>query len=151
MRLDEMTEMNEGDEIVIRGDDPAAPAAAFQRTDGWRNTRSSSRLSLCDAKARHTPSTLMPFLAAGDLVVRGPCWQYGEEDGGPGSCGIVLKIDLWMDVAGDGVRVRWLGNGVENLYRKVLDVQVLEPMVRTAMHEPGQAVVQGNTVEVEWR
>ena len=34
-------------------------------------------------------------LNVGDTVVRGPDWGYGDEDGGPGSKGVVEALDEW--------------------------------------------------------
>ena len=113
-----------------------------------------------------------PTLAPGMIVVRGPEWRYGDEDGGPGSRGIVTKLDFWDGLAGQvsqeiydsspvsyirvrityviqGVRVHWLSSGVDNLYRVNDEVRGLEQVIWQSA--PGQGIVRGDHVEIEVR
>lgn len=57
------------------------------------------------------------FLRVGDHVVRSCDWEYGDEDGGIGSVGIVEEIVPWDGRTGAGVRVAWRSSGKENVYR----------------------------------
>lgn len=52
----------------------------------------------------------------GDIVERGPHWHYDNEDGGPGSRGIVLEVFDWLNnYSACGLIVRW-SNGTKNSY-----------------------------------
>jgi len=46
-------------------------------------------------------------LSPGSRVVRGPDWKRGDEDGGPGSIGIVLAVVDMNSQPNSGVRVNW--------------------------------------------
>ena len=62
----------------------------------------------------------------GDLVCRGPHWQYGDQDGGADKLGVIFEIVEWA--AGQkGLRVRW-SSGSLNVYRwAVVDRETLAP------------------------
>ena len=49
-------------------------------------------------------------ICVGDKVVRGPSWDWGEEDGGAGSFGEVLEVRAWKGKPDTGVSVRWASN-----------------------------------------
>lgn len=56
-------------------------------------------------------------LQVGDLVVRGPDFEYGNDDGGAGFQGEVLEFVKWKDKENAAVRVKWLENDNVNIYR----------------------------------
>eukprot|EP01041_Mallomonas_annulata_P000211 gene211-380_t len=57
-------------------------------------------------------------VAIGDKVVRGPSWDWGDQDGGAGSFGEVIHIRAWKGKNNAGVAVRWKSNNnFEGLYR----------------------------------
>ncbi|KAF1320211.1 Hect e3 ubiquitin ligase, partial [Globisporangium splendens] len=57
------------------------------------------------------------LLRVGDQVVRSCDWEYGDEDGGVGSVGVVEEIVPWESSTGAGVRVLWRTSGKERVYR----------------------------------
>jgi hypothetical protein len=72
-------------------------------------------------------------LPVGTLVTRGPDWEWGEQDGGPGNVGEVIPCDI---VNKGLVRVKWTNGYVES-YRmgydgkfdlKVVDYPTLDPL-----------------------
>ena len=75
-------------------------------------------------------------LCVGDLVVRGPGWCWGSEDGGPGAgaVGEVIELRAWKGRPATGARVHWR-NGRVGLYRwaydGVFDVAYLKPGERS--------------------
>ncbi|CAM9310758.1 unnamed protein product [Chrysoparadoxa australica] len=56
-------------------------------------------------------------IAVGDRVVRGKDWDWGEQDGGPGSFGDVVEIKAWKGKPSAGVKVRWRDLDFCGLYR----------------------------------
>ncbi|OWZ23507.1 HECT E3 ubiquitin ligase [Phytophthora megakarya] len=89
-------------------------------------------------------------LSIGDLVIRSPDWEYSEEDGGPGSIGIVQEIIGWGSHGGKGLRVRWQENGFENVYRYGVngryDVQNLD----NAKYHNAPLIFRGNRILYEF-
>ena len=94
-------------------------------------------------------------LAVGERVVRGPDWRWGRQDGGPGSPGTVVEIDVPAAGAdaGDGtgiVRVRWDhghvdvycdgARGLHDVARRVPPAVCTEaaPAVRVEDSEPSE-------------
>ena len=67
------------------------------------------------------------IMKVGVKVQRGPDWQYGKQDGGRQSVGIVIEIGSWRTDASttedtleekfDRVRVLWKDTGSSNVYR----------------------------------
>ena len=57
---------------------------------------------------------LYPPLHPGDRVIRGPDWQWANQDGN--GEGTVVCIKEWKGVPNKGVRVKW-DVGDENVYR----------------------------------
>jgi hypothetical protein len=53
----------------------------------------------------------------GDLVVRGPAWEWGTEDGEPGSVGRVTAVKPWKGKENTALQVLWLEGGFEETYR----------------------------------
>ena len=60
-------------------------------------------------------SSLQKKISVDDKVVRGPKWEFGDEDGGIGSIGVVKKVTSWKG-SGTAVLVEW-ANGFEALYK----------------------------------
>jgi hypothetical protein len=56
-------------------------------------------------------------ISVGDMVVRGPAWEWGDQDGGAGSLGEVVEIKSWKGKSGAGVQVHWLETDYTALYR----------------------------------
>jgi hypothetical protein len=71
----------------------------------------------CPSWILSEPQKRNTLLRKGDRVVRGQDWRYAEEDGGAGSIGKVVAIVPWEGSVGSAVRVKWLTNGRENIYR----------------------------------
>ena len=73
--------------------------------------------------SRHySPSTVAQVsgLSVGSRVVRGPSWEYGDQDGGAGSPGTIVEITSWKGQEGRGVKVHWdcvSDNSIVNQYR----------------------------------
>lgn len=44
------------------------------------------------AKGSKSSSGALASIAVGDSVVRGPAWNWGEDDGGPGGYGTVIDV-----------------------------------------------------------
>lgn len=44
------------------------------------------------AKGSKSSSGALASIAVGDFVVRGPAWNWAEDDGGPGGYGIVIDV-----------------------------------------------------------
>ena len=53
-------------------------------------------------------------MVAGLRVVRGPNWQWNNQDGGEGTLGTVEGITSWSNVEGEGVSIRWDGGNCYN-------------------------------------
>ena len=89
----------------------------------------STRLALVEA----TPAAAILdvdgelVMKVGVKVQRGPDWQYGKQDGGKRSIGIVIEIGSWRtpqrakdddpEDKHDRVRVLWKATGTSNVYR----------------------------------
>lgn len=56
-------------------------------------------------------------ISVSDRVVRGPTWDWGDQDGGAGCFGEVIEVTTWKGKANAGVSVRWLDNNFVGLYR----------------------------------
>uniref|UniRef100_K3X8T3 MIB/HERC2 domain-containing protein n=1 Tax=Globisporangium ultimum (strain ATCC 200006 / CBS 805.95 / DAOM BR144) TaxID=431595 RepID=K3X8T3_GLOUD len=67
--------------------------------------------------AQETYKRKSTLLRAGDQVVRSCDWEYGDEDGGVGSVGVVEEVVPWEGSTGAGVRVLWRTSGKERVYR----------------------------------
>lgn len=53
----------------------------------------------------------------GDIVQRGPQWRSGDDDGGVGKGGVVIKVFSWLGkFPGRGVTVRWAASRLQNSY-----------------------------------
>ncbi|XP_077982651.1 uncharacterized protein LOC144437563 [Glandiceps talaboti] len=63
-------------------------------------------------------------MKVGVRVVRGPTWEWGNQDGGPGSVGNVYKVDTGERF---NVNVRW-PNGKKNHYRYGSGVKDVKPL-----------------------
>ena len=46
---------------------------------------------------------LFPTIRPGMHVIRGPDWQWGNQDGGPGRQGIVINVKDWKGIPNSGV------------------------------------------------
>eukprot|EP00604_Paraphysomonas_vestita_P004359 CAMPEP_0174825720 /NCGR_PEP_ID=MMETSP1107-20130205/43036_1 /TAXON_ID=36770 /ORGANISM="Paraphysomonas vestita, Strain GFlagA" /LENGTH=177 /DNA_ID=CAMNT_0016057607 /DNA_START=6124 /DNA_END=6654 /DNA_ORIENTATION=+ len=57
------------------------------------------------------------IISVGDKVVRGPTWDWGNQDGGAGSYGEVIEVTTWKGKANSGVSVCWNENKFVGLYR----------------------------------
>lgn len=127
--FDPRTEMGEDDRIIIRGPNQQARAADSGVSQSLRTTTAEGGL-LCESSGESTFLGLaggtiedtLPPTSVGDLVVRGPDWTFGNEDGGEqcsmvlsGSphprIGVVLALERWAGRDGGGARVRWMGEG----------------------------------------
>jgi len=62
-----------------------------------------------DLRDEAIPGRPLGSAIVGVLVVRGPDWQYGDDDGGAGSIGEVVK-----DVGGGWVQVRWSSGHIDD-------------------------------------
>lgn len=62
-------------------------------------------------------STIGASICVGDLVVRGPSWLWGEQDGGVGSIGEVLDVRSWKGKSNAGILVQWRNPQFIGLYR----------------------------------
>jgi len=130
VRLDEVTQMHDQDEISIHGvgdkDGVLLLGPGEQSSDKCEN---------------------QGLVEVGDVVVRSQTWRFGDEDGGPGCRGVVTRLDFWESVPQKGVWVRWR-HGCESMYQ-IADLQVL-PRPTRKMH-PLFVRVQGDTVHVNVR
>lgn len=132
VRVDEVTHLHDHDAIHV-----AAPGLA-------------QTLPLlgpdCDAEPRPAqPTTPAEGPCPGDWVVRGSGWRYGDEDGGPGARGLVLRSDFFDANDGMGLRVRW-AHGLEGLYR--LGEVRLAPRAVSHGPLPHSALVTGDSLIV---
>ena len=56
-------------------------------------------------------------IEAGDVVRRGPSWQWGSADGGEGGLGDVSDVTEWHGQGGAGIKVRWRRTGNIEVHR----------------------------------
>lgn len=82
----------------------------------------------------------------GDVVVRGPDWSYGNEDGGAGEVGEVLSIQSWQGVPSVGVQVRWRENKFTSVYRYGLDgaydLSIFLPIAGESRHFISESIIR---------
>lgn len=74
------------------------------------------------------------ILKPGDKIVRGPDWIWGNQDGGPGTIGIVVKLDATMQEETWYI-VEWpSGNKNGYVYEKdrkdIIRVKVSKPVTK---------------------
>ena len=62
-------------------------------------------------------SSVIPEIAPGFKVIRGPNWRWSDQDGGPDSLGTVEAITSWNEVPGEGVTIKWDSNNTLFNYR----------------------------------
>ncbi|DAZ99415.1 TPA: hypothetical protein N0F65_004048 [Lagenidium giganteum] len=121
VRFDQRTALGSSHVVTISDGPSHKDGQQFALTamKGTKLCAKNPSLFVSDASRRNV------LLRTGDLVVRSADWDYGNEDGGPGSIGVVTEI-----VVGGGVRVRWKVSGKETIYRysynSRYDVQPLE-------------------------
>lgn len=136
-RFDHRTEMREDDKVVIRAPrrhaTPGSPETAM-------HSRLAGPLASQPTKAATAVGNLLrdgdelsffgliggtdeeglPLVSVGDLVARGPDWDFGDEDAGaeeqfptedessaPARVGVVIALEKWDKCDGAGARVRW--------------------------------------------
>jgi hypothetical protein len=136
VRVDEVTQLHDGDEVRARA--PADPAGVLLL--GPNATEPAPPTSLTSGPSE-------PPVVAGAVVVRSPSWRYGDEDGGPGSRGVAVRLDTWEGQQGMGVRVRW-ASGLESTYR-LADVKAIDR--RAWVARANTAVVQGDSLVLDVR
>ncbi|XP_022295401.2 uncharacterized protein LOC111105409 isoform X2 [Crassostrea virginica] len=85
------------------------------------------------------------MIAVGCLVIRGPDWEWGDQDGGEGSIGVVYRVN---DVA--VVHVRW-PSGAKSNYRfgfdGKFDVKICDPFspeVKRVLQQQGTTATASN-------
>ena len=88
VRFHASTKMGNKDVIVVRGND--------NFTHEFVNISSGTELD-------ENPNSI----AVGDRVVRGPAWDWGDQDGGAGGLGIVTEVTTWKGQHNAGVMVKW--------------------------------------------
>lgn len=121
-QFDPRIEVGKDDTITIRG---SSQQAGLSTSQGLRTTVGEEDL-LCEPGGESsfvglvggTSEDTLPPISVGDIVVRGPDWVFGNEDGGEqistelsGSVhprkGVVLALEKWAGKDG-GARVRWM-------------------------------------------
>jgi hypothetical protein len=88
---------------------PATPAAPATTTASTPPSVTATTAATTAAAA--TPAAGLVAPTRGATVIRGPTWQWGDQDGGAGNTGLVTQSD-----GGGWVSVTW-SNGHENRYR----------------------------------
>jgi hypothetical protein len=80
-----------------------------------------------------------PIIQVGDTVVRGPDWEWCNQDGGMGNKGVVIRpvvsTDWWM--------VTWTGSTTEYAYRMYTDCHDL-----TVISRNGAATTLDTTIKM---
>lgn len=87
VNIDSQTKMNDGDVIRLKS---ATEEIVFSGLEGGTQSE-----------------LLNASICAGDRVVRGPAWTWGDQDGGIGNCGTVVNVLAWKGVPGTAVEVQW--------------------------------------------
>lgn len=148
IRVDCRTKLNAGESLAffVRNEKRGDPAFSLTAVDGEKD--SVERPSWFAADPNRPVNHL---LRVGNAVVRSMDWEYGDEDGGPGSVGIVEELCAWGGHSGAGVRVKWSVSGKVSLYRYgfrgAFDVQK-----RLEGHElDPPLVIPGNALSFEHR
>ena len=91
-----------------------------------------------------------PFrIAVHDKVVRGPSWDWGDQDGGAGSFGEVVEVTTWKGKSGAGVAVKWHANDFKGLYRWDFENQYDLLVVGQSEKSNKPIVISGDTLEFE--
>lgn len=115
IKFDKRTKMRENDQIkFVRGGDldlGNPETVILKGLSGERDTLTVPMLFLADSQKR----AVLPRI--GDFVTRSKDWEYGDEDGGPGSIGAIREIVAWQGKTGSAVRVQWLSNDAVCTYR----------------------------------
>ncbi|XP_077977091.1 uncharacterized protein LOC144432699 [Glandiceps talaboti] len=109
--------------------------------NGNRNTYRHGAENARDLRVVDEPRRITQSLGmkVGARVVRGPNWQWGDQDGGSGNVGAVYKVDPSERF---NVHVRW-PNGRKNCYRVgriINDLKVLVPGSDDIDHDLANAV-----------
>jgi len=104
VRFDSATKMGPRDVISIQGSLIRGERQRFEYT----GLSSGSVLSNSDE---------VNVISVSDKVVRGPTWDWGDQDGGAGSFGEVIEVTTWKGKPNAGVSVRWKDTDFVGLYR----------------------------------
>ncbi|CAM9164819.1 unnamed protein product [Ectocarpus sp. 8 AP-2014] len=112
--FDVRTSMGPGDKISVFRDNDQGLKRVLQGLVGATESSFGSNNS---AKGSKSSSGALASIAVGDSVVRGPAWNWGEDDGGPGGYGTVIDIRPWKGKPRSGVKVRWADTSFVGLYR----------------------------------
>lgn len=134
VQFDSRTEMGEDDQVKLRAPSQQAPVADHSGTgSAARSTATVAGALLCETGEElsfhglsgGTSEDTLPPISVGDLVVRGPDWIFGNEDGSEFSgdalsssnlrVGVVLALERWAGRDGGGARVRWTEMSVHSV------------------------------------
>jgi hypothetical protein len=136
VRFDPATHMGDNDTIRIAG---GADARRYEYV-GMKGG---------SVTANVAPNTI----SVSDKVVRGPSWDWGDQDGGAGSYGVVTEVTTWKGKANAGVMVQWrdteAGAGFTGLYR--WDFEGMFDLLVVGQSEKSNKPLDlvGNTLEFE--
>jgi hypothetical protein len=104
VRFDTATEMGSRDVISLQGPLLRGQRQSFEYTG----------LSRGSLVSHHEETST---ISVSDRVVRGPTWDWGDQDGGAGCFGEVIEVTTWKGKSNAGISVRWNDNNFVGLYR----------------------------------
>jgi len=89
-------------------------------------------------------------ISVGDRVVRGPAWDWGDQDGGAGCHGVVTDVSTWKGKHNKGVAVKWSRNDdFVGLYRWNFDGLFDLLVVGRSERSMQPLVVPGDSLQLE--
>lgn len=114
IRVDRRTKLNADESLAFFSTNKTRSGPFFSLTGVNGEKDALERPSWFASDPNRSASHL---LRIGNTVVRSMDWAYGNEDGGPGSVGIVEELCSWGKHSGAGVRVKWLVSRKVGMYR----------------------------------
>lgn len=150
LKFDRRTKLQPNDEVEVSWHDVHADAekqsVSFVGLSGEEICLKTPLLFLSDGHKRRND-----LARVGDLVVRSRDWEYGDEDGGIGSVGIVQEIVSWSGQTGTGVSVRWRATGQQNVYRCGFEGRFDVRLLSRATYRDHPLLIRGEALSYSFR
>ncbi|CAM9143892.1 unnamed protein product [Scytosiphon promiscuus] len=146
--FDARTAMRPADKISVSRDRGMEPERVLQGLVGATESSSSSGSSK-SAPGYISGGTVATGISVGDSVVRGPAWNWGDQDGGPGGYGTVIDIRTWKGKPRSGIKVRWADTTFDGLYRWDYEGSFDLLIVAHGSTSTKPVIIKGDTLSIQ--